>query len=312
MKRHSLRLSRPTTWILLALSLQLFAAPVLAARYDATASGFTIDLPDNWSESREGDPNAYSYTFLTPDEKLAVGISAIKIQPGTPLTDIIPIFEKNAFANAEAKSDDPKSFNGMFGRLKSYKWLHNGQPLGVAAFYGIAQDHFYAIWTLASFDQFSSLASTADSVTNTFNLVPVQAESAPQAAAAQPVAPAAQPAPAATNVTLETFNTGTALVGQHKIAVPMTQYSPDTPVIYAGFRTNGSLQGKPLILQFTYKTGSLTVFTNDLIPENWQSNTVTEGHMSYSKPTNGWPAGDYKVDILHDGKLLGTTDFSVR
>jgi hypothetical protein len=292
----------PTVMMLLALPVLLLVSPVLAATYDATASGFTIDVPDDWSKSREGDPSAYSYTFMTPDEKLAVGISAIKIQPGTPLADIIPVFEQNAFANAESRSDDAKSFNGMFGRLKSYKWTHNGQPLGVAAFYGIAQDHFYAVWTLASFNEFRSLAGTADKVTNSFNLVPIQAQTT-QAAPA-PAAPAA--------VKLETFNTGTALVGQHTIAVPMNQFSPDTAVIYAGFRTNGSLQGKPLILQFTYKTGSFTVFTNELLPDNWESNPVVEGHMSYSKPNNGWPAGDYKVDILHDGTLLGTTEFSVR
>ena len=268
-----------------------------AADYDASESGFTITVPDDWKSSREGDPGAYSYTFMTEDERLAVGISAIEIQAGIALEDVIPLFEKNAFASAETLGDEPQDFNGMSGRLKAYRWLHDGQPLGVASFYAIAQGHFYAIWPLADFEQFGELAPLADSISNSFTLVPL------------PVASSTTHGPA--TVRLEIFETGTTLVDGHRIAEPMTRFSPDTPDIYAGFRTEGSLRGVPLELTFTYTTSDFTVFTNELLPENWQEHTTTEGHMTYSKPDKGWPAGNYRVDILHDGNLLSSSEFTV-
>lgn len=275
----------------------LFSA-ASAATVEAPESGFTLVVPDDWKSTREGDPGAYSYTFMTPDEQLAVGVSAIRIQPTIPLEDVVPLFEKNAFAGAETIDDEYGDFNGISGLLKSYTWEHNGQQLGVSAFYAITQGHFYTIWTLAELEQFSALAGLADNVSKSFRLVPVREAS-----------PAAADAPA---VRLERFETGTSLAGEHRVAQPQTSFAPDTPEIHAAFRTEGSLRGIPLILEFTYTTENLKVFTNELLPGEWQEYDTTEGHMTYSKPDEGWPPGDYRVDMLHDGRLLGSAGFNVK
>ncbi|MEJ2321835.1 MAG: hypothetical protein P8Z31_05650 [Gammaproteobacteria bacterium] len=84
-----------------------------------------------------------------------------------------------------------------------------------------------------------------------------------------------------------------------------------TGIADAACETQCGLRGIPLVLEFTYTTDKLKVFTNELLPGDWQEYTATEGHMTYSKPDSGWPPGDYRVDILHDGKLLGSAGFGV-
>ncbi|OOZ45402.1 hypothetical protein [Solemya velum gill symbiont] len=114
------------------------------------------------------------------------------------------------------------------------------------------------------------------------------------------------------NVEVIEFNTGEDLRDEHTIASPSDKFSPETEVIYAGFETRGSLKGIPLVVRFIFTPIDYTVFTNELLPDDWNMSSVTEGHMEYTKPDNGWPTGDYRIEISHNEELIGTTEFEVK
>ena len=94
---------------------------------------------------------------------------------------------------------------------------------------------------------------------------------------------------------------------------PATSFTADTPKLFAFFRTTGTKQGDEL------RGAWIAVDVGDAAPANTKidESTVTGdkddffGAFSLSKPTNGWPVGDYKVEIYNSDELVSTTEFTI-
>lgn len=94
---------------------------------------------------------------------------------------------------------------------------------------------------------------------------------------------------------------------------PTDKFTLDTAAIHAVAKIEG---GKPN----TKVTGTFISVDAISIP-NYEINTAdavlqkegtTNAHFSLSKPNNGWPAGNYKIDVFIDGKKVGSAPFSVK
>lgn len=94
---------------------------------------------------------------------------------------------------------------------------------------------------------------------------------------------------------------------------PATSFTSDTPKLFAFFRTTGSKQGDEL------RGAWIAVDVGDAAPANTKIDEATitgdkddfEGAFSISKPDNGWPVGDYKVEIYNGDDLVSTTEFTI-
>ena len=92
-----------------------------------------------------------------------------------------------------------------------------------------------------------------------------------------------------------------------------TSFASDTPKIYAFFDTIGTKKGDELRCVF------IAVDVGDAVPANTKIDEVTiicerdnqNGSSSFSKPTKGWPVGDYKVEIYHNDKLVAAPEFAI-
>jgi hypothetical protein len=130
-------------------------------------------------------------------------------------------------------------------------------------------------------------------------------EAAPAPAAPTPPAatqPAPAPAtPAAAPISVATVELGTGVDMNQKVTGPSSTFGPkDT--IYASVATTGS--GK-LSAKWTFQSGQ----------------TVHEESSDFTAPANtsfrinkpdGWPAGNYKVEISLNGTVAASKDFSVK
>ncbi|WP_266156332.1 hypothetical protein [Dyella silvatica] len=132
-------------------------------------------------------------------------------------------------------------------------------------------------------------------------------EEAPAPAAAAPPA-AAQPAPApatpaAAPISVASVELGTGVDINQKITTPSSSFAPkDT--IYASAATTGSGSAK-LDAKWTYQSGQTV---------SEESNNITApANTSFriSKP-DGFPAGNYKVEISLNGSVAASKDFSVK
>lgn len=94
---------------------------------------------------------------------------------------------------------------------------------------------------------------------------------------------------------------------------PATSFTSDTPKLFAFFRTTGTKQGDEL------RGAWIAVDVGDAAPANTKIDEATitgdkddfEGAFSLSKPDNGWPVGDYKVEIYNGDDLVSTAKFTI-
>jgi hypothetical protein len=137
-------------------------------------------------------------------------------------------------------------------------------------------------------------------------------ENAPPPATTTPPPPATTPAPppattpASQPVSVTSVDLGTAVGADQKVTSPTTTFSPkDT--IYAAVSTTGSASNATLGAKWTYQDGQTVNDSSQTIAPAGPA--VTTFHIS--KP-DGWPAGNYKVEISLDGSAVSSKDFSVK
>lgn len=130
---------------------------------------------------------------------------------------------------------------------------------------------------------------------------------APPAAAPAPEAAAPAESPAATPFRVAGLEVGNAVGPDKRITAPSATLAASEPTIYASVATDGTAERVTLTARWTYEDGQLVAETSqEIAPEG---PAVTEFHID--RP-GGWPAGPYQVEILADGRSLGTSRFEVR
>ena len=135
-----------------------------------------------------------------------------------------------------------------------------------------------------------------------------KAEPPPPAAPAPAPAPAATPAPTPAGVTLSSVSLGKS-VGADKKVTATSEVFAKGDTIHASVDTSGT--GSPtLAAKWTYsKDGKTAAVKEDSATITPTGPATTEFHIA--KP-DGWPLGDYQVEILLDGKSVATKSFKVQ
>jgi hypothetical protein len=129
---------------------------------------------------------------------------------------------------------------------------------------------------------------------------------APEASApAAPVSAPAAPAASATPVTLVSVDLGSAVGPDQKVTTATSTFTPkDT--IYASVATDGT-GNATLEAKWTYQDGQTVKDDSKTIASTGPATTA----FSISKP-DGWPAGNYKVEVSLNGTPAASKDFSVK
>jgi hypothetical protein len=119
-------------------------------------------------------------------------------------------------------------------------------------------------------------------------------------------APSPSSAPAGVSVTSVTL--GNAIGAQKKVTQPSNSFARND-TIYASVDTAGSGTAT-LNAKWTYRANGQDVSVReDTQTVNTTGPATSEFHVS--KP-DGWPTGDYEVEILVDGKSAGTRKMTVK
>jgi hypothetical protein len=134
-------------------------------------------------------------------------------------------------------------------------------------------------------------------------------ETPPPAATTPPATTTPPPSTAMTpaqGVTVASVDLGTAVGPDQKVTSPTTTFgAKDT--IYAAVSTTGAATNATLGAKWTYQDGQTVNDSSQTIAPSGPA--VTTFHIS--KP-DGWPAGNYKVEISLDGKSVSSKDFTVQ
>jgi len=124
-------------------------------------------------------------------------------------------------------------------------------------------------------------------------------------------APASTPAPApAPRVSVTSVDLGNAVDGNNRVTTPATTFA-STDTIHASVATASSDPSTPqagqLTARWTYEGDQVVDETSRDFNFTGSGTTAFE----ISKP-DGWPTGNYRVEILHDGQVVQTRDFEIR
>lgn len=106
------------------------------------------------------------------------------------------------------------------------------------------------------------------------------------------------------DVTVHEIQLGNQVDMGKSITTPMEVFNP-SDTVYVSVRTSGVSAGTRLTARWTYEGGQVVDETSETI----STDGVTEFHIS--KP-DGWPAGNYRVDILVNGVSKASKNFQVR
>lgn len=110
---------------------------------------------------------------------------------------------------------------------------------------------------------------------------------------------------AAAPLAVDEVRLGNALGADRRVTTETDDFRP-TETIYASVRTTGSAQNASLVARWTFEDGQVvSVDTQSIAPSGPET---TEFQLSNP---SGWPAGDYKLTVLLDGREVGTKDFEV-
>src|SRR5262249_49673069 len=139
-------------------------------------------------------------------------------------------------------------------------------------------------------------------------------EEAPPPAPPPPAAPAmatSTPPPAASTApfTVTALSLGNAVGADQKVATEMDTFAKkDT--IYAAVGSTGASSGAKLTAKWSFvsKSGAEKPVKEDSVTIQPTGDAWTDFHIE--KP-DGWPAGDYKIELLVDGKSVATKAFRV-
>jgi hypothetical protein len=95
---------------------------------------------------------------------------------------------------------------------------------------------------------------------------------------------------------------------------PVTSFASDTPKLLAMFKTKGIQSGTKV------RGVLIAIDVGDVAPANTKvlEKTLTldedtdDGDFAFSKPTNDWPVGEYRVEIYVNDELATTVKFTIK
>ena len=102
---------------------------------------------------------------------------------------------------------------------------------------------------------------------------------------------------------LETIQTGKSLNSDNSVGDNVTRFKPDD-TMFVAVLTRGAGAGK-IGVRWTYSGRLVSEETRDV---SYRDSAATEFHI---KNSGGFPAGEYAVEVLVDGKPAGTRNLKV-
>ena len=112
------------------------------------------------------------------------------------------------------------------------------------------------------------------------------------------------PAPAPAMLSVATVDLGNAVGPDNRVSAPLSAFAT-TDTIHASVATDGSTPGD-LTAKWTFEDGQVVDTQTKAIPAGPQ---VTD--FSISKP-DGWPVGDYTLELLVNGMVVQTRELEVK
>lgn len=104
-----------------------------------------------------------------------------------------------------------------------------------------------------------------------------------------------------------------AVDAEKKPVNPTSVFGTGTSEVFCSAKMNSAPEGTKVTGKWIYVSGELKDVTNyEIDSATLEIGGTAYFSMSLSRPTNGWPKGDYKLALAIDGKEAGSASFTIQ
>lgn len=280
------------------ITLFILISSLLSAQWVTDSGyGFKINVPSDWSRESKLDGTDKVYDFVHPSNNLFLEVRAFKADGAISPDAIAQVFESQYLPNANRVAYENYTLNNTPGKFAGYTMNVDGLEVGIGTFYAVKNGFGYVLWTMIETRLYNQYSGIGDEVLNTFTTFPVSS------ASSRTVIP---PSFKITNMKV-----GKSLTSDYDIS-PQDEskvFQSGQEKIFVIWDWEGKAEGKNMIIKWYYN--------GQLINEASQSYTLPAdaqgyGYANINKPSGGFKAGRYYVQIDFQSKKQRRIDFEVK
>ena len=262
---------------------------------------FKIKIPPNYSQNKIQDGSDRILTVMSPDQNIFVRVRAMKATAQFTTELLQQVFEQNIIKGAQRIMNEAGDLHGIPARASAYSWNVEGSDVILAVYYIVQNNFAYVVWAAVPKNQAQHYSAIADGIIDSFDLL--------AASSSGDLAGSSNNSGGSGQVALIACNLGIQVDNNYRVQSNVQTFTTHTHKIHLGFSYRGNTYATP----FAFKWYSRT--HNQLVQE-YSLNTPNEngghGYGFISNNGNPWPQGKYYVEIWHNGKMLGSTDFEIQ
>ena len=274
---------------------------------------FSIDIPSDWTSSSYKDGTDKVYDYYSADQNAAVQLRVFETD-GQVTTDLLAqVYESSMLPAGTKKTslNDHVSGNGIPGKLGIYGVNYNGNDVTLATFYTVQNNIGYVLTAILPNSMIQQKGDEVKAVTKSFKIDGFSASS-PAKKTKGPSGGGLGGTLGGKSTTTPTFKIiGITLTDQTDAANnplhPTTVFHTETPEISAVVSYQGG-SNEDLNVSWIYNDRDRVITSDDY---TFDSKTGGTGVISLTKPTNGWPTGNYSIVFKMGGKTIRTVPFTV-
>lgn len=259
--------------------------------------GFKINVPSDWTRETKTEGTDKIYDFVHPSNNLFLEVRAFKADGAITSDAIAQVFESQYLPNANRVAFENYTLNNTPGKFAGYTMNVDGLEVGIGTFYAVKNGFGYVLWTMIETRLYNQYSGLGDEVLNTFTSF------ISSSAAKRVVIP---PSFKITNMKL-----GKSLTSNYDI-LPQNEvklFQSDQEKIFVIWDWEGKAEGKNMTVKWYYHgqevQGASKSYT---LPADAQG----YGYANMIKPSGGFKAGKYYVQIDFQGQKQRRIDFEVK
>ncbi|MCF8234420.1 MAG: lipocalin family protein [Bacteroidales bacterium] len=277
------------------IALILLSGTIQAKWYTDSRFKFKIDVPSNWTSNIYTEGTDKVYDFTSPDQNIAIQLRAFEAGDGVSAKVISDLMDEGITGEGASQVNRSQDeINGTKGELGVYTNNFDGQDMVLITFSTVQNNIGYMFLIVVPSNVLDQKSAEIDAILNTFTI--------------NSVAQVRIDKPATQQLTIGNIILGKTLSGKTNLSDITTEFNTDTPVFYAVFDWTGNGYGKSLEARWIFADGNVLI---DRVYYDFPNQKGGSSNTSLSIPDDGWPEGNYSLELYMDGNLVKSKNFTV-
>ncbi len=275
----------------------IFISSLLSAQWVTDKDyKFKINVPLDWSRETKTEGTDKIYDFVHPSNNIFLEVRAFKADANVTPDAIAEYFQSQYLPNSNRVAFENYTLNNIPGKFAGYNMNIDGLEVALGTFYAVKNGIGYVLWTMIETRLYNQYSGIGDEVLNTFTTI--SANSKPTVI----VIP--------TTFKITNMKLGKSLTSNYDF-LPQNEtklFQSSQEKIFVIWDWEGNAAKKTMTVKWYYNgqeiNGAGQSYTLPADKKGY-------GYANVMRPSGGFKAGNYYVQIDFQGKKQKRIDFEV-